>query len=1027
VKGRRFCRLCWLFLFSVLTLPQGAESTSLGSIEGIVSDPSGAVIPGATARAHHLTTGVMFNASTNNEGLFWFPAAPVGTYELMVEKPGFAAWIQKDVRVTVGARVSLTVSLSLATAERSVVVQAENYQLETTRSQVSTTIESRAITGLPINGRSFVDFVLLTPGVTGPPSAVPGSGGSPSFEGQRLMYSLLVDGTDNNNTFFGEALGFGAGHNQYSLDTVQEFQVNLNSYSAEMGRAGGGVINTVTKSGTKDFHGGAFEYYRDRSLNADDLINKLNDEPKSPYHFNQFGGSLGGPIRRKRAFFFLGYEGQRNTAQNVVTLNLPAGFKLSPDPSVAAFQQRALDYLTARSSSWLSTFNQDLFFLKGDWLLSPHHALTARWNRQRFDGEGMEKIGPQIAMEHTGATQVATDTLVVELTSTLSPAWVNVARWSHAQYDLLGRANSSNPEANIFESGQLVLSIGRNPTSPREIALSRLEWSDTLSHSAGDHLLKAGFDFLQDWITFFTPVNFSGSYRFKSLESFGRSVAGMPAPLPGEQYIQAFSGNGTPGTTVHPNIFEYTGFVEDEWRVAPELTFNLGLRYDSETLARPPVRNPSSALAARALDTSFVPEDYDNFAPRLGFAWVPLRNRSLIVRGGYGIFYARTPSSMSSRAHFQNGLTVQTRTFLGGAPTAGLIPAYPNTLCGPPNPSGIPPSCAAPTSGAGASILMMFDPRYAWPMVHQSSFGIELPLTKDTALSASYLWVHGTHLQRVRDINLGTPVSATIPIADSDSVLSFSRFPSPRPISDFDRIFLFESSASSIYNGLALQITRRFENHFQFMGSYTWSKVIDDNPESTAVNPPASDARLLSDPSDPRSDRSRGVTDQRHRFVFSGIWDLDYTRRHSGFTGAILGDWQVGSILTAQSGLPYSGLINFDLNNDGNFASDRTPGLGRNTFTLPTTVALDTRLTRMVPLKSDRARLQLSGEAFNLFNRANVIAVRTQQYAVSGSVAVCGPGVPQCLEPLVKGLSAFGTPTATSGPRILQLVARVVF
>jgi hypothetical protein len=169
------------------------------------------------------------------------------------------------------------------------------------------------------------------------------------------------------------------------------------------------------------------------------------------------------------------------------------------------------------------------------------------------------------------------------------------------------------------------------------------------------------------------------------------------------------------------------------------------------------------------------------------------------------------------------------------------------------------------------------------------------------------------------------------------------------------------------------------------------------------------------------------VTDQRQRFVFSGIWDIDYTRRLSGMARAALDGWQVGGILTAQSGQPYSGLINFDLNNDGNLASDRTPGLGRNTFTLPTTASFDTRLTRIVPLRSDRATLQLSCEAFDLFNRANVISVRTQQYAVSGNVAVCGPGVPQCLTPLVKGLSAFGTPTATSGPRILQLAVRFVF
>jgi hypothetical protein len=849
----------------------------------------------------------------------------------------------------------------------------------------------------------------------------------PSFEGQNRMYSILVDGTDNNNTFFGEALGFGAGHNQYSLDTVQEFQVNVNSYSAELGGAGGAVVNAVTKSGTNDFHGGAFEYYRDRSLNANDPVNKLNDKPKSPYHFNQFGGSLGGPLRPKRGFFFAGYEGQRSTAQNLVVLNLPAGFTLSANPTVAAFQQSALDYLTARSSSWLRTLDQDLVFLKTDWNLSPRHSFTGRWNRQRFDGQGMEKMGPQIANEHTGPTLISTDTLVAELTSTLSPVWLNTARLSTAQYDNQGRANSPNPEGNIFEGGQLVLSIGRNPPGPGEIELRRVEWSDTLDHSATRHLLKTGLNLLQDWITLFTPANFSGSYRLNSLESFGRSLAGVPAPLPDERYVQAFSGEGTPGTTVHPDIFDLASFVEDEWRIRPQFTLNLGLRYDWESLARPPVRNPSPALAAAGLDTSFVPVDNNNFAPRLGFAWTPLRNRRLVLRGGYGMFYARTPSIMSSRAHFQNGITVQTRTFGGGASTAKLIPAYPNTLCGPPDPSGIPPSCAAPAGGAGPPILMMFDRRYVEPLVHQGSFGIELQLEKNTALSIEYLGVHGTHLQRLQDVNLGAPGPAAIPIAKTGTVLTYLRFNSPRPIAGFDRIFLFESSASSIYHALAIEVRRRFAANFQFLGSYTFSKVIDDKPDSTADNPPATDALLVQDPSNPGADRSRGATDQRHRFVFSGVWDLRYAERLPRFARVGLRGWLLGGILTAQSGQPYSGLVNFDLNNDGNLASDRTPGLGRNTFTLPSTVSLDTRLTRTFPLKGERARLEFSWEAFNVFNHGNVTAVHTQQFAVATNAASCGAGVRQCLIPLLTGLSAFGTPTATSGPRIMQLAARFVF
>jgi len=238
---------------------------------------------------------------------------------------------------------------------------------------------------------------------------------------------------------------------------------------------------------------------------------------------------------------------------------------------------------------------------------------------------------------------------------------------------------------------------------------------------------------------------------------------------------------------------------------------------------------------------------------------------------------------------------------------------------------------------------------------------------------------------------------------------------------------LFESSASSIYHGLAVEVRRRFASNLQFLGSYTFSKVIDDNPDYGAINPPTTDALLVQDSSNPGADRSRGATDQRHRFVFSVVWDLHYADHLPRTARIVLRDWQFGGILTAQSGQPYSGLVNFDLNNDGNLANDRTPGLGRNTFTLPSTVSLDIRLTRAVPLKNERVKLELSWEAFNVLNRGNITAVRTQQYAVSNNMTICGARVLQCLVPQTTGLSAFGTPTGTSGPRIMQLAARLSF
>jgi hypothetical protein len=989
-----------------------------GSLEGTVVDPTGAASPGVTLRIRNLGTSATFTATSGPEGLFRFPVLPVGSYELEARQKGFATLILNEVMVSVGARVNLTLSLQIAAREEAIVVGGETPLVETTRSQVSSVVGAQLIGNLPVNGRDFLDFVLLTPGVTRD------AFGGLSFAGQRKMNSLLVDGADNNNTFFGEALGsvgFRTTPYQFSQSSVAEFQVNTNAYSAELGRAGAGVINAVTKSGTNELHGELFWYYRDRALNATDLINKTNELPKSPFHFNQFGAGLGGPLRKNRLFFYFVYDGQRSTASNSVFLNLPGGFALSSDPAVAAFQQQALDYLRPRATSWIRTFDQDTYFVKSDWQIGRAHQLSARWNGQRFTGKNLENSGPQNSLEHTGASLANNDTLAFSLTSALSASLVNVARFSYVRSDGPGRANSPNPEAAVFEGGQLVLTIGRNPISPRENSIRRGQWSDTLSYSRGRHLWKAGAEALVDRITFFTAVNFSGSYRFNSLESFGRNLAGMPAPEPGERYIQAFSGEGTPGTTVHPDFVALGAFLQDEWRLRPSLTLNLGLRYDRQWVATVPVSNPAPALAAAGLDTGFTPGDGNNFAPRFGFAWSPWRDNRLAVRGGYGIFYWYTPSISSSRAHFQNGITVQTRTIAGAS-----IPLYPNTLCGPPDPFGEPPSCPAP-GGVDPPLLFLFDPDYVQPWAQQGSFGLEFELRKDLSISANYLWVQGTHLIRIRDINLGTPTTpTTIGIAGTTTQLTFQDFTLPRPIAGFDRISLIESNARSSYHGLALQASKRFSRNFALLASYTLSKVIDDVPEATGVNPPASDRRLLSDPSNPRADRGPGINDQRHRFVFSGIWQLNYANGMSGWSRAILGGWELSSIATAQSGQPYSGLVNFDLNQDGNAATDRTPGLGRHTFNLPWQSSLDLCVMRNVAM-SERTRLQFIWEAFNLFNRANVIGVRTTQFSRSAFAASCGIAGTPCLVPQNTGLTAFGTPTQTAGPRIMQLALKVLF
>lgn len=1018
----------------LLTTSSWAQGTT-GSIEGTVTDQSGAAIPGVQIKARNTATSAEYTATADDTGFFRFPVLASGTYEVTVEKSGFAKFLQKNVPLTVGGKVNLSVTLQVATQISSVTVVEESPLIESTRTHVSNTINDEAVSDLPINGRNFLDFVLLTPGVTRDIR-----GGDISFAGLRgTLNSLTVDGADNNNTFFGQSLGRAGVRNpyQFSQDAVKEFQVNSNAYAAEFGRAGGAVINVITKSGSNHFHGTGFWFYRDRSLNARDLISSNANRAKAAYHFNQFGGNVGGPIVQDKLFFFFDYDAQRNKQAQITFLQLPAGFT-----PTTTFQTQALAYLTGRLGTYLRTTDNDVFLVKGDWVINNSNTMNARWNRGRFTGGNGESSGNQVAEEHSGASLVNTDSLTFSLTSTVSPTQINVVRLSWQKDEEPGQANSDLPEAVVRQAGATVFTVGRNFFSPRETTIDRWQFADTFTWISGRHTMKFGFDFVRDDILNFFPGNFSGSYTFASLEDFGRSLtptAGFPVSS-GSSFTQAFAGTGTTGPSTFPDIREYSGFAQDEWRVADNVTLTLGLRYDVQSVAQPTVLNSATGLINAGIRTDFINRDSNNFGPRLGVAWNPFNSKKLVVRGGYGIFYGRTPSIMVGTAHSNNGINVKPLTFT--VSTTPAMPSYPNTICGAPVPA---PSCAAPTTVAGSlPDIFVFERDYQQPRVQQLNAGFEYEIWPNWSLGTTYLAVKGSNLQRSRDIN--TPVATavgSVGIQGTTTVLPLQYFAasitSGRPIAGVARIAQFEGSANSIYHGGTLQVNKRMSRNYQFSAAYTYSKIIDDNPDATAVVPRGSDdAKMIYNPALPIQDRALGANDQRHRMVISGIWQLNYANNLSPVAKAIFGGWELGAIFTTEQGLPFNAIVNSDLNNDSNSRNERVPGTGRNTFRHPKTVTLDPRVTKNIQFH-ERAKLQLILEAFNVFNRANIgptnispVAMNNTQYSLSTSAATCGaafgvirttPALSGCLVPN----TAFGTPTAVRDPRIVQLAAKIVF
>ncbi len=974
--------LC-VFLFSVLTFAQAEIGGA--SLNGTVTDSSGAAVPNAKVTLTNSQTGLTRTTATNQAGLYNLPQLPVGSYDLTVEAGGFKLSKRTGISLTVGAVATLDVSLEIGATQESVSVTAEVPVVETTRSQTSTTVTTKQVGDLPINGRNFLDFTLLTPGVTRDQSRF----GDLSFGGQRgTSNSLLVDGSDSNNIFFGQSTGrAGTGRNPYSFsqDSVQEFQVNTSGYSAEVGRAGGGVINVITKSGTNAFHGSAFEFFRDKALNANSWENNARRLPKRAYHFNQFGGSIGGPIVKNKAFFFFDYDGQRNTSPNTVFLQVPA----PPD----AASQSALQQLQPFLGSYSQSLNNNVYLGKVDFDLTNNQRLSVRYNANRFVGLNFENGGFNSAAEHTGNSNVTTDNVAANHTYVIGVKGVLESRFIFTRDNEPGSANSTNPEAFIRQGGALVLAIGRNDFSPRFTNARTYQWAEGYSRVAGRHALKFGVDMDFQKIDNFFPGNFSGSFNFNSYADFANRNA--------FSFTQAFAGSGTAGPLSNPNVNEYAFYAQDSWRVSDRLTLNYGVRYDLFDYANPTVHNPDPGLAAMGLDTSRINLDTNNVAPRFGLAYKLNRSGTIALRGGYGIYYGRTPSILTGTSFTQNGIQVQTYTL--NAATGG-IPVYPNVLSGPPALNRTPD-------------IYVFAHDYVQPLTHQWSFNIESQLGKDYSVTLGYLGVKGEHLTRTRDVNLFPPdtVAGTL----NGQPITFLRYPGTggpaRAYKAFGRISMFDSGADSIYHGGFIQLTKRFSQSFSVQTSYTFSKVIDTRPDQTQVVVGVDDPKQVQYSTLPGLDRGRGNADVSHRFVFSGIWDINYAHSlQNAAARALLSGYQLSTITQVQSGRPLSAGVNNDPDNDGNTSTDRPPYVGRNTITGPNFAQVDMRFTRDIHLW-ERASLRLMFEAFNLTNRANFSSINTTQYlfTVATRAFVTNP--------------AFLSRTATFDPRILQLAAKITF
>jgi outer membrane receptor protein involved in Fe transport len=1028
-----------------------------GAIAGEVRDSHGAAVEHAAVTVVNADTGLTRHAFTGSAGEFTVPVLPSGRYTVRLEKPGFATAAQTDVVVSVGASVSVLATLQVGSISETVTVESQ-VAIDTTKTAEASLVSREELQDLPLNGRRYDQFALLTPGVTRDATF-----GLLSFRGMSGVWNnFMVDGANDNQAYNAEARGRTRVATNLSFDAIQEFQVGHSNFSAEFGRAIGGNINAVVRSGGNAFHADAFYYYKDANLSARDPFASFKPDERR----QQFGGSASGPILRNKLFYFVNYDRQvrdwplvfQDTSGVLTNGNPTDPASLSPNcrsslsssgclADVAAFGAGVAALRSKMpgggpGNALPRTFDHDLALAKVEWLVNSNNTATLTYNYLNHRAENGIFTNTLVtnSLGSNGHDEVHTHTLIGRWTTTLGANKVNEVRAEWSRDDEF--QFSSDPPPNVaigsFSFGK---STGQdNLANPDERHYQLL---DNFSLIAGRHNLKIGgeVEVVHEFLN--RPTNFSGGYSYANALAYGRDLLRMNSAGvldPNARNYTSFRQSFGLATNDF-NVINYGTFVQDQWRMTPRLTLNLGLRYDYQQLPDPHFPNPAIP------ESETLHSDHTNLGPRVAAAWDPRGNGRTVLRAGYGMFFSPTPLGTIDNALRQTGLIDPNRALLAlsFSPTTSGAPVYPSTF------SQLP---AAAGSAAAPSVTRL-DPSFRRPRAQEVNVGIEQLLPGGVVLSASYVYTKGDRLPFSFDTNLPAPAfTRTYALPDGTTFsVPFTAGPlgnvnSARPNPSFGAINVIRPLGLSWYNALLVEATKRFRNNYEFHISYTLSKAEDvagtGDGSGRGDEGPFGGFNIL-DQFDIAANRSRASTDQRHRFVASAVWNLPAGGKNGSFANRLARDWRVAAIFTAQSGRPFpSGTFvvtgipfstpdgrqwqAFGFNLYGQGGSSLLPSVPRNNNTGAANYALDMRLSREFHFRGGYV-LELMGEGFNLFNHGNFNQYNSTLYNVGPTTAATLVSVPVLLTPV----ASFGTPFGDGAPpdgtnaRRFQLSARFRF
>lgn len=1019
MKFNRTPILAGLITFTLL-IPHVASAQAvagMGGVSGVVRDSSGAVVPEASVVVANESKGIRRELHSNAAGIFTAPAmVPASGYKVTIEKSGFQTYETGRFEILVGQVVDLSVTLNIASAVTQVEVVDLAPVIEQTRTGNSAVVNSALIQNLPINGRRVDSFVLLAPGVVSD-----GTFGLVSFRGVAGANSFLTDGNDTTNQYYNENAGRTRITTQISQDAVQEFEVLSSGYSAEFGRAMGGVINTVTRSGSNDIHGTGYWFYRNQDFGARDRY--ASSVPPETRH--QVGGSVGGPIKKDKLFYFFNTEFVRRDFPLLASMNSSplfnvAGAFVGACTATQAQCDAAVNYITKRHNTTIPrTANSDLGFGKIDWRPADRHSFSFSFNYLKW----ISPMGIQTAaalnngsgIGGNGDSTVRTRYGRVSYTAIPTSTVVNELRYGWFKDRLF---DDLNPAYLPAETGRLTISVqgvsnlGVANYMPRlNPSENRHSIADNLTWTVGRHTVKMGGDLVRTQDYSKQLFNGRGSYSYANFTNFALDFSGNTA---GAKRWQTFSqGFGNP--VVDVTIRDYSAYVQDQFRATKNLTLNYGLRYEFSNYTQPSVHNPDYP------QTSRIPTTKTNFAPRFGFAYA-FNDSKTVFRGGYGIFYGRYPGGLLNTLTQSNG--VYTRNITLNGALAGDLAA------GPEFPFALPSLDRQPPAGT-VDVTFAAD-NFRNPYTQQADLGIERELMRDVALNVSYMWSRGVQLWTVRDMNVGAPgpnVNYTI-YDTAGSVTGTYSTPgyliANRVNPGWRRAQQVENGGQSWYNGLVTQVKMRKRSH-QVQFSYTWSHAIDYNQGAGNDNIFYSSIRSLNN-GDYRGDKSTSSLDQRHRASFSSIHQPVLMKGDGAVAKFLVNNWQLSQITTYASspyftpvifvsGTPYTGAP-FTTSLNGFGGSTRAPFMAQSSVPAQSIFRTDARLTKILPF-TERLNLQLNFEVFNLFNNVSDTSVRTQAYqATAGAIRP----TPRFGE----GSASAGFPDGTNARRA-QISARFIF